>query len=105
MATAATTSTESNRQTVRDAFDAWRDGTGATTEIVAPEMVWRMEGRSLASGDYAGGNSSTRCWRRSAHGSAHQSLSARWRFARLCRLRHRDRGLGWRRCRQGPLTL
>jgi ketosteroid isomerase-like protein len=44
--------TEANRQTIRRAFDAWHDGTGAITEVFAPEMVWRIEGHSLASKEY-----------------------------------------------------
>jgi uncharacterized protein len=43
---------EANRQTIRQAFDAWRQGTGSITEVFAPEMVWRIEGHSLASKTY-----------------------------------------------------
>src|SRR5919108_3466738 len=43
---------EANRQTIRDAFGAWQAGTGAITDVFAPEMVWRIEGRSAASGPY-----------------------------------------------------
>ena len=44
--------TDANRQTIRRAFDAWRDGTGGITDVFAPEMVWRIEGHSLASKEY-----------------------------------------------------
>jgi uncharacterized protein len=44
--------TEANRQTIRQAFEAWRQGTGAITDVFAPEMVWRIEGHSLASKEY-----------------------------------------------------
>ena len=47
------TNTAADRQTVREAFDAWRDGAGAITDLFAPEMVWRIEGHSLASREYA----------------------------------------------------
>ena len=46
------TDTEANRGTVRAAFEAWRDGTGAITDLFAPDMVWRIEGRSAASKEY-----------------------------------------------------
>jgi uncharacterized protein len=44
--------TEANREIIRHAFDAWRDGTGSITDVFAPEMVWRIEGHSLASKEY-----------------------------------------------------
>ena len=44
--------TEANRETVRQAFEAWRDGTSPITDLFAPEMVWRIEGRSRASREY-----------------------------------------------------
>jgi hypothetical protein len=46
------TRTEANRQTIRQAFDAWQQGTGAISDVFAPEMVWRIEGHSLASKEY-----------------------------------------------------
>ena len=46
------TQTETNRDVVRRAFEAWRDGTSAITDIFAPDMVWRIEGHSLASKGY-----------------------------------------------------
>jgi uncharacterized protein len=48
----ASSRTEADRQMIQRAFDAWRDGTGAITEVFAPEMVWRIEGHSLASKEY-----------------------------------------------------
>jgi ketosteroid isomerase-like protein len=46
------TNAEINRRIIGDAFDAWRAGTRAIVEIFAPEMVWRIVGRSLASKEY-----------------------------------------------------
>jgi ketosteroid isomerase-like protein len=43
---------ESNRRIVREAFERWKDGTGAIADVFAPGMVWRIEGRSLASKEY-----------------------------------------------------
>ena len=43
---------ESNRQIIREAFDAWQAGTARITDVSAPEMVWRIEGHSLASKEY-----------------------------------------------------
>jgi uncharacterized protein len=48
----ASNHTEADRQTVQRAFNAWRDGTGRITDVFAPEMVWRIEGHSLASKEY-----------------------------------------------------
>jgi ketosteroid isomerase-like protein len=45
--------TEANRQTIRDAFEAWQAGTAPITDVFAPEMVWRIEGHSVASREYA----------------------------------------------------
>ena len=44
---------ESNRQIIRAAFDAWQAGTAGITEVFAPEMVWRIEGHSLAAKEYS----------------------------------------------------
>ena len=41
-----------NREIVRQAFDAWSAGTQPITELFAPDMVWRVEGHSLASKEY-----------------------------------------------------
>jgi uncharacterized protein len=49
---APNTRTEANRQVIREAFDAWRDGTRPITDVFAPEMVWRIEGHSVASREY-----------------------------------------------------
>ncbi len=43
---------ESNRVLVEEAFEGWRDGTYAITDLFAPGMVWRIEGHSLAAGEY-----------------------------------------------------
>jgi ketosteroid isomerase-like protein len=45
--------TEANRHTIRDAFEAWQAGTAPITDVFAPEMVWRIEGHSVASREYA----------------------------------------------------
>jgi ketosteroid isomerase-like protein len=45
--------TESNRQTIRDAFEAWQAGTAPITDVFATDMVWRIEGHSVASREYA----------------------------------------------------
>jgi ketosteroid isomerase-like protein len=44
--------TEANRRRVSEAFESWRDGTAPITTLFAPDMVWRIEGRSAASGTY-----------------------------------------------------
>jgi ketosteroid isomerase-like protein len=43
---------EANRAAVRAAFEAWQAGTGAITSLFAPDMVWRIEGRSTVSKEY-----------------------------------------------------
>ncbi len=43
---------ERRRQTIRQAFAAWQDGTAPITDVFATEMVWRVEGHSLASREY-----------------------------------------------------
>jgi uncharacterized protein len=45
--------TEANRETIRLAFEAWQDGTSAISDVFASEMVWRIEGHSVASKEYA----------------------------------------------------
>jgi uncharacterized protein len=45
--------TEANRETIRAAFEAWQDGTAPIADVFAPEMVWRIEGHSVASREYA----------------------------------------------------
>jgi ketosteroid isomerase-like protein len=44
--------TEANRQTIRQAFNTWQQGTGPITDVFAPDMLWRIEGHSLASKEY-----------------------------------------------------
>ncbi len=48
----ASNHTEANRQTIQRAFDTWLERTGGITDVFAPEMVWRIEGHSLASKEY-----------------------------------------------------
>jgi ketosteroid isomerase-like protein len=45
--------TEANRRAISDAFEGWRDGRAAIADSFADEMVWRIEGRSVASREYA----------------------------------------------------
>ncbi|HUN36920.1 MAG TPA: nuclear transport factor 2 family protein [Trebonia sp.] len=44
--------TEANRMAVRAAFQTWQEGAGSITGLFAPDMVWRIEGRSAASREY-----------------------------------------------------
>jgi uncharacterized protein len=44
---------EANRAIIRHAFEAWQKGTGSITEVFAADMVWRIEGHSAASGEFA----------------------------------------------------
>jgi uncharacterized protein len=44
--------TETNREIIRQAFDAWRQGTAPITGVFAPDMAWRIEGHSAASKEY-----------------------------------------------------
>jgi ketosteroid isomerase-like protein len=44
--------TESNRRTIQAAFEAWQAGTAAIADVFAPDLVWRIEGHSLASREY-----------------------------------------------------
>lgn len=48
----STESTEANREMIRRAFEAWQQGKGAVTDVFAPDMVWRIEGRSAESKEY-----------------------------------------------------
>ena len=50
--TETSTDTAANREIIRQAFDAWRQGTGAVTAVFAPGMTWRIEGHSAASKEY-----------------------------------------------------
>ncbi len=45
--------TESNRHVIRAAFEAWQAGTAPITDVFAADMVWRIEGHSVASREYA----------------------------------------------------
>jgi ketosteroid isomerase-like protein len=51
MTDAATT--ERNRRTVTEAFEAWTAGTAPITDLFAADMVWRVEGFSAVSREYA----------------------------------------------------
>ena len=46
------THTETNREIIRQAFEAWRQGTSPITDVFAPGMVWRIEGHSAAAKEY-----------------------------------------------------
>lgn len=48
----ANTHTETNRMVIRGAFEGWRDGTASIADVFASDMVWRIEGHSLASKPY-----------------------------------------------------
>jgi uncharacterized protein len=48
-----TEATESNREVIRAAFGPWRAGTAPTTDVFAADVVWRIEGHSVASREYA----------------------------------------------------
>ena len=48
------TQTATNREIIRQAFEAWRQGTGPITDVFAPGMVWRIEGHSAAAREYRG---------------------------------------------------
>ena len=43
---------ETNRAIIRQAFDDWMAGTHPITDVFAPDMVWRVEGHSLAAKEY-----------------------------------------------------
>ena len=43
---------DGNREIIRRAFEAWQQGTGAITDVFAPDMVWRIEGHSVVSREY-----------------------------------------------------
>jgi ketosteroid isomerase-like protein len=48
-----TAATEANRRTIREAFEAWQAGTAQIADVFAPDMVWRIEGHSVAAGEFA----------------------------------------------------
>jgi ketosteroid isomerase-like protein len=43
---------ELNREAIRRAFAGWQQGTANIADMFAPKMVWRIEGRSVASKEY-----------------------------------------------------
>jgi ketosteroid isomerase-like protein len=45
--------TEANRQLMIATFEAWRDGAEPFPDTWATDMVWRLEGHSIASREYA----------------------------------------------------
>jgi ketosteroid isomerase-like protein len=45
--------TDDNRRVVSEAFRAWQEGTAPITDLFAPDMRWRIEGHSLAAGEFA----------------------------------------------------
>jgi uncharacterized protein len=45
--------TEANRQLMTATFEAWRDGAEPFPHTWASDMVWRIEGHSVASKEYA----------------------------------------------------
>jgi ketosteroid isomerase-like protein len=45
--------TEANRETIREAFEAWMEGSRPIADVFAPELTWRIEGHSVASKEYA----------------------------------------------------
>jgi hypothetical protein len=47
------TETEANRQMMTETFEAWRDGAEPFPDTWATDMVWRIEGHSIASKEYA----------------------------------------------------
>jgi ketosteroid isomerase-like protein len=44
--------TNENRTTVRRAFEAWQSDTVPIAELFSDYMTWRIEGNSLAAGEY-----------------------------------------------------
>ena len=44
--------TDNHRRIAVAAFGAWQRGEAPITEIFAPQMTWRIEGHSAASGQY-----------------------------------------------------
>jgi uncharacterized protein len=44
--------TDDNRTTVRRAFEAWQTGTVPIVDLFAEDMTWRVEGNSLAAGEF-----------------------------------------------------
>lgn len=46
------TATEANRAVIRQAFEAWQAGSAPISDVFADDMVWRIEGHSVASKEY-----------------------------------------------------
>jgi uncharacterized protein len=75
--------TDANRPIIRQAFDAWQQGTGAITDVFAANMLWRIEGHSLASKEYGSRQQFIdEVLTPLARDSCHQRPSARSRSAR-----------------------
>jgi ketosteroid isomerase-like protein len=53
MTTTTDTETEANRQMMTETFEDWRDGAEPFPDTWASDMVWRLEGHSVASKEYA----------------------------------------------------
>jgi ketosteroid isomerase-like protein len=53
MTTSTDSKTEANRQTIREAFERYKQGTAPITDVFADEMTWRIEGHSAVAGQYA----------------------------------------------------
>ena len=53
MTNATGAETEANRQLMTATFEAWRDGAEPFPDTWATDMVWRLEGRSIGSREYA----------------------------------------------------
>ena len=87
--------TELNRHAIRRAFEGWQQGTVNIADTFAPEMVWRIEGRSVASRipDEEG-------VRRRGPRAVRRPLR---RFERALPTRSHPRGLRGRRRGRGPL--
>ena len=52
MTDTADSATEANRRIVTEAFERWQAGTAPITDLFAPDMTWRIEGRSVVSKAY-----------------------------------------------------
>ena len=93
-------STDANRTLIRQVFEAWQQGTGAITDVFAPDMIWRIEGHSVASKEYSSKQefvAQVLRLRRPIHQIGplppdHHPVGPR-------RRRHGDRPLGWPRHR------
>ena len=50
--TGAAAGPDVDREIIRRAFEAWQQGVGVITDVFAPDMVWRIEGHSVAAREY-----------------------------------------------------